>query len=148
MVVISIMAEEEKVELEAPSLAVELEEIKRELEKMSKEKLIDELAVYRLVIPKLGPFVKWVLENFYKPVYVRFRMGRETVGFLVGCMLVPDTLQLLAQEEVKEYRTDETGRTKTYVKYELRIVNAPVKELSFYDVIIDETDWQERKGYY
>jgi len=137
-----IMSEDERVEEEGPIVLLELEQIKKELEGLSKEQLIDELAMYRLVIPKLGPYVKWVIENYFKPVYVRFRMGRETVGYLVGAVLVPETLQLLAQEEVKKYASN-----KTYVKHDIRIVNCPIKELSFYDVILEEGDWEEQEGF-
>ncbi len=136
------MAEEVNGSEEMPAIAVELEQIKKQLEQLSKEDLINELAMYRLIIPKLGPFVKWFIDNYYKPVYVRFRMGRETVGLLCGAILVPDTLQLLAQEEIKRYQDN-----KTYVKYEIRLVNAPIKELSFYDVVLEESDWEEREGY-
>ena len=137
------MAGKEENEVPVSGVELELESIKKELAAKSKEELIEELAVYRLVIPKMGPFVKWFIENYFKPVYLRFRMGRETVGFLIGCVLIPDTIQVLAQEEIKKYTGD-----KTMVKYELRIVNAPVKELSYYDVVLESTDWEETEMTY
>jgi len=137
------MAGKEENEVPVSGVELELESIKKELAAKSKEELIEELAVYRLVIPKMGPFVKWFIENYFKPVYLRFRMGRETVGFLIGCVLIPDTIQVLAQEEIKKYTGD-----KTMVKYELRIVNAPVKELSYYDVVLESSDWEETEMTY
>ena len=125
------------------SLEGEIIEIKQKLMQLDKEQLAERLAVYELVIPKLGPMVQWCIQNFYRPIYFRFRLGRENVGLLVGATLVPETLVFLAEERISKY---EGG--KSYVKYDTRLIHAPVKELSFYDVVLEEGDWEEQESYF
>jgi len=114
-------------------LEVELAEIKKELEQKSKEELIEELAVYRLAVPKMGPAVTWFINNLYKPVFVRWRMGREAVGLLVAAVYEPKELHLLTQEEMRDY-------FKKTVTYQQRFVIAPTKELQYYDVLLWESE--------
>ena len=126
-----------------PSALVEIQQLKEQLMQLSKEELVERLAMYEFVIPRLGPFVKWFIENFYRPVYIRFRVGRENVGLLVGALLVPEQLILLAEEKMTKY---EGG--KTYVKYDTRLIHAPIKELSYYDVVLEEGQWEEQESLY
>ena len=121
---------------ETNPLALELNEIKQRLENMSKEELIDRLAYYEWVIPKLGPYVKWAIDNMYNIVLARWRMGRQVVGYLVGVDLVPERLVLLADEEIRDY-------TRKKVVHEQHIVYAPVKELTYYDVVLGKTGEEE-----
>jgi len=124
-----------------PSLVEDIQHLKQQLMELPKEELVERLAVYEYIIPKLGPFVQWCINNFYKPIHFRFRMGRENVGLLVGALLVPEQLILLAEERVTKY-----DGTKTYVKYDTRLVHAPIKELSYYDVVVEEGEWQEQES--
>ncbi|HEX69107.1 MAG TPA: hypothetical protein ENG10_02285 [Candidatus Bathyarchaeota archaeon] len=124
-----------------PSLVEEIQMLKEQLKQLSKDELIERLAVYEYVIPKLGPFVQWCINNYYKPIYFRFRIGRENVGLLVGAVLVPEMLILLAEEKVTKY---EGG--KTYVKYDTRLIHAPIRELAFYDVVLEEGQWEEQES--
>jgi len=121
---------------ETNPLALELNEIKQRLENLSKEELIDRLAYYEWVIPKLGPYVKWAIDNMYNIVLARWRMGRQVVGYLVGVDLVPERLVLLADEEIRDY-------TRKKVVHEQHIVYAPVKELTYYDVVLGKTGEEE-----
>ena len=131
---------EEKQFQPAPSIVEEVKVLKEQLMQLSKEELADRLAYYEYVIPKLGPYVKWFLENYYKPIYVRFRVGRETVGLLTGALLVPEKFELLAEEKVTKYEGQ-----KMWAKYDLRKVIVPVKELSYYDVVLEEGKWEEEE---
>jgi len=126
-----------------PSAVMEIQQLKEQLMQLSKEELVERLAMYEFVIPKLGPFVQWFINNFYRPVYIRFRVGRENVGLLVGALLVPEQLILLAEEKMTKY---EGG--KTYVKYDTRLIHAPIKELSYYDVVLEEGQWEEQESRY
>jgi len=121
---------------ETNPLALELQQIKQRLENLSKEELIDRLAYYEWVIPKLGPYVKWAIDNMYNIVLARWRMGRQVVGYLVGVDLVPERLVLLADEEIRDY-------TRKKVVHEQHIVYAPVKELTYYDVVLGKTGEEE-----
>jgi len=128
------MAENE----EASPLMLEIEEIKKELAVKSKDELIDELAFYRHVIPKLGPWVEWIISNFYKVIGVRWRMGREAAGVLIGAIVHPDILMLLTTEEIRKYEQKK-------IIFEQHIVYAPVKELTWYDVILGKIGEEEMK---
>ena len=121
---------------ETNPLALELNEIKQRLENLSKEELIDRLAYYEWVIPKLGPYARWAIDNMYNIVLARWRMGRQVVGYLVGVDLVPERLVLLADEEIRDY-------TRKKVVHEQHIVYAPVKELTYYDVVLGKTGEEE-----
>ena len=126
-----------------PSALVEIQQLKEQLMQLSKEELVEKLAVYEFVIPRLGPLVRWFIDNFYRPIHVRFRIGRETIGLLVGALLVPEQIILLAEEKVTKYVGD-----KTYVKYDTRLIYAPIKELSYYDVVLEEGQWEEQESLY
>ncbi len=117
---------------ETNPVALELNAIKQQLANMSKEELIDQLALYEWVIPKLGPHVKWAIDNMYSIVLAKWRMGRQVVGYLVGVELEPVRFALLADEETRDY-----ARKK--IVHEQHIVYAPLKELSFYDVVLGKT---------
>ena len=118
----------------------ELTAIKQRLMQLEKEELADRLAFYEYVIPKLGPFVQWCINNFYRPVIAHWRMGRQAVGLLVGAVLVPEQLILLADEEIRDY-------TRKKIKYERRLVTVPVKELSYYDVVLEDLGEKDMEGY-
>lgn len=126
---------------EAPAAVSEIQQIKKQLMQLDKETLADRLAAYEYIIPKLGGMVRWCVENYYKPIYYRFRIGREGVGLLVGANLVPESFVILAEEKVSKY---EGG--KSFVKHDLRMIHVPVKELSYYDVILQEGEWEEQEG--
>ncbi len=126
------MAEEK----EMSPLEMEIAEIKAELEQLSKEELIDKLAHYELVLPKLGPWVKWAVDNMYRLVGCRWRMGREAVGLLVGVLFHPEVLVLLSHEEIRKYEIKK-------IIHEQHLVYAPTKELSWYDVILGKIGEEE-----
>jgi hypothetical protein len=118
-------------------LALELDSIRRQLEGMSKEELIDRLALYEFVIPKLGPWVKWFIDNMYQIVVARWRMNRQVIGYLIGATLIPETIDILAEEEIRDYE-------RKKIVYEQRVVHAPWKELIYVDVVLGKTreeDW-------
>ena len=133
------VGDEELAEMSA--LEVELQQKKQQLMQLDKEQLVDILAAYEVIIPKLGFHVKWCIDNFYKPVVCQWRMGRMVTGLLVGAVLVPESFIILAAEETKKY-----GQNKTYVKSDIRLVHAPIKELTYYDVILEEGEWEEQEG--
>ena len=144
------MASEENVENKdeeatefGPSIIDDIRRLKQEFMKMDKEVLADRLAAYEYIIPKLGSQVQWCINNYYKPIYFRFRMGRDGVGLLVGAVLVPEMLILLAEEEVSRY-----AEGKTYVRRDIRLVHAPIKELTYYDVVLEQGQWEEKESYY
>lgn len=121
---------------ETNPLALEIQRIKQRLQDMSREELIDRLAFYEWVIPKLGPHVKWAIDNMYNIVLARWRMGRQVIGYLVGVDLVPERLVLLADEEIRDY-------TRKKIVHEQHIVYAPIKELTYYDVVLGKTGEEE-----
>lgn len=122
--------------VEKSPIELEMDAIKAELEPLSKEELIEELAFYKFIIPKLGPWVKWAIDSFYKPIACRWRMGREAVGLLVGVIFHPEVLVLLSHEEIKKYEIKK-------IIHEQHLVYAPTKELSWYDVILGKTGEEE-----
>ena len=125
-------------ETEESPIELELQAIKEELEKLSKEELIEELAHYKFIIPKLGPWVQWAIDNMYRLVGVRWRMGREAVGLLVGVLFHPEVLILLSHEEIRKYEIKK-------IIHEQHLVYAPTKELSWYDVILGKIGEEEMK---
>ena len=110
-------------------IQLELESIKERLKNLSQEELIDRLAYYELIIPKLGNWVKWALDNMYSVILAQWRMGRQVTGLLVGVELEPTKLVILANEENRDY-------LKKTVVYEQHLVYAPVKELTYFDIIL------------
>ena len=104
---------------ETNPVALELNSIKQQLAGMSKEELIDQLALYEWVIPKLGPHVRWAIDNMYSIVLAKWRMGRQVVGYLVGVDLEPVRFALLADEETRDY-----ARKKILVEYGFRLPSA------------------------
>jgi|GEM_PF-5376937 len=128
----------DKPKQEESPLQLELQAIKAQLNELSKEQLIDELAMYKFIIPKLGPWVEWAVQNMYKPFGARWRMGRESVGLLIGVLLVPEAFVILSQEEIRKYEQKK-------IIYEQHIVYAPLKELAWYDVILGKIGEEKMK---
>ena len=110
-------------------IQAELQAIKEQLKNLSQEELLDRLAYYEFIIPKLGHWVKWAMDNMYNLILAQWRMGRQVVGLLVGVELEPTKLVILANEENRDYM-------KRTVVYEQHLVYAPVKELTYFDVIL------------
>ena len=121
---------------EVNPLELELNQIKSQLESMSKEELIDRLALYEWVIPKLGPHVRWAIDHMYDVVMAKWRMGRQVVGYLVGVELEPVRFAILAGEKTHDYM-------RKKIIHEQHIVYAPLKELSFYDIVLGKTGEEE-----
>jgi len=117
-------------------VALEINQIKEQLSQLSKEELIDKLAMYEFVLPKLGPFVQWAMDHMYDIVLAKWRMGRQVIGYLVGVELVPERLVILADEEIRDY-------TKKKIIHEQHIVYAPLKELTYYDIVLGKTGEEE-----
>lgn len=117
---------------ETNPLALELNQIKQQLADLSKEELIDRLAYYEWALPKLGPHVRWALDHMYDIVMCKWRMGRQVIGYLVGVELQPVRFAILADEETRDYM-------RKKIIHEQHIVYAPLKELSFYDIVLGKT---------
>lgn len=115
---------------------LDIESIKQQLSQLSKEELVDRLALYEWAIPKLGPWVRWGINNMFQLVMARWRMGREAVGYLVGMDLQPESLILLTDEEQRDYM-------RKKVVHEQHLVYAKVKELSYFDVILGRSGEEE-----
>ena len=98
---------------ETNPVALEINQIKEQLNQLSKEELIDKLAMYEFVLPKLGPFVQWAMDHMYDIVLAKWRMGRQVIGYLVGVELVPERLVILADEEIRDYTRKKSSTSST-----------------------------------
>ena len=117
-------------------LELELEELKKRYENMSKEELIDRLLGLEYIISRLGPQLRWVIDNFNMPVCCRWRSGRVATGLLIGAYVNIDSLILLADEEIRDYANKK-------VIVERHIVVAPMKALTGVDVILEKVKEEE-----
>jgi len=102
---------------------------KKRYEGMDKEKLVDRLAFYEWALDQISPNVRWVILNLGNMVWVKWRMGREFIGNLMGAEFKIDQLQLVGLETIHKY-------AEKKVVYERRIVNAPLRDLVGFDLVL------------
>jgi len=120
------------------SLELELEERKKQYEALSKEELIDRLLGLEYIIDRLGPQLRWLIDNYNQMIYAQFRMGRAVTGLLIGARVNIDSLILLADEKIHDYANKK-------VIIERHLVTVPMKEVVAVDVILEKVGEEEMK---